>query len=136
MADKFTVDGWYAAISSHDFEQIRPFLAPDVHYEDVPTHTVSDGPDAVAGFFQGVWSAIPDMVMVPSHAVEHGENVAAEWAATGTHTGDFPGLPATGNAFNIRGVSMIELQGNRVRRVSDYWDLAGSGLLPMPGAGQ
>jgi steroid delta-isomerase-like uncharacterized protein len=55
--------------------------------------------------------------------------VAVEWIATGTHSGDFPGLPATGNPFHIRGISMIELEGDQVRRASDYWDLASSGLL-------
>lgn len=133
MHEKFTVGSWYAAISSHDFEQLRPLLAPDVRYEDVPTGTVSEGIAAVEGFFQRTWSAFPDMRMVAGQAVEHGDAVAAEWTATGTHTGDFPGLPATGNAFRIRGVAMITLQGNRVQRVADYWDLATSGLLPLPG---
>src|SRR5215212_4393222 len=102
MANKFSVEGWYGAISSRDFEQIRPFLAPDVRYEDVPTRTVSEGVDAVQSFFQRGWTAIPDMAMVPGQAVEHGDDVAAEWNATGTHTGEFPGLPPTGNVLNIR----------------------------------
>ena len=132
MKTTFSVKAWYEAISSRDFEQIRPFLLPAIHYEDVPTGTVSDGPEAVKAFFQRVWSAIPDMEMVPSGQLETASAVAVEWTATGTHLGDFPGLPATGNAFRIRGMSMIELAGEHVRRVSDYWDLATSGLFPAP----
>ena len=132
MADKFSVDAWYEALSSHDLEQIRPYLLPVSRYEDVPTGTVSEGVDAVLDFFRGAWSAIPDMRMEPTRALETANGVAAEWLATGTHLGDFPGLPATGNAFRVRGISMIELAGNQVRRVSDYWDLASSGLLAQP----
>jgi steroid delta-isomerase-like uncharacterized protein len=134
MKTKFSIRAWYAAISSRDFEQVRPFLLPQCRYEDVPTSTVSDGPDAVREFFQRVWTAIPDMEMVPTGGLETAAGVAAEWIATGTHLGDFPGLPATGNAFRIRGMSMIELAGDHVRRVSDYWDLASSGLFPAPAA--
>jgi len=129
MTTKFSAEAWYAAISSHEVEQVLVFLIPQIRYEDVPTSTVSEGPDAVKEFFRRVWTAIPDMQMVPTNVLETPNTIAAEWIATGTHLGDFPGLPATGNPFHIRGISMIELAGNQVRRVSDYWDLASSGLL-------
>ena len=132
MADKFSIDAWYRAISAHEIAQLQPFLLPQTQYEDVPTGTVSIGADAVGEFFRRVWAAIPDMRMTPTHALETANGVAVEWVATGTHLGDFPGLPATGNPFRVRGVSMIELASSRVRRVSDYWDLASSGLLAPP----
>jgi steroid delta-isomerase-like uncharacterized protein len=129
MANTFSAEVWYTAISSHDVEQVLAFVSPHIRYEDVPTNTVSEGPEGVKAFFARVWSAIPDMRMVPTNVLTTGNAVAVEWIATGTHSGDFPGLPATGNPFHIRGISMIELAGDQVRRVSDYWDLASSGLL-------
>ncbi len=132
MANKFSAEAWYRAISSHQVEQVLAFASPQIRYEDVPTSTVSEGPDAVRAFFGRVWAAIPDMQMVPTTVLANENALAVEWIATGTHSGDFPGLPATGNPFNIRGISMIELAGEQVRRVSDYWDLASSGLLSPP----
>ena len=129
MANTFSAEAWYTAISSHEIERVLAFVSPQIRYEDVPTSTVSEGPEAVKAFFGRVWSAIPDMRMVPTNVLTTGNAVAVEWIATGTHSGDFPGLPATGNPFHIRGISMIELAGDQVRRVSDYWDLASSGLL-------
>ena len=129
MANTFSAEAWYTAISSHEIERVLAFVSPQIRYEDVPTSTVSEGPEAVTAFFGRVWSAIPDMRMVPTNVLTTGNAVAVEWIATGTHSGDFPGLPATGNPFHIRGISMIELEGEHVRRVSDYWDLASSGLL-------
>jgi steroid delta-isomerase-like uncharacterized protein len=129
MANTFSAEAWYTAISSHEIEQVLAFVSPQIRYEDVPTSTVSEGPEAVKAFFGRVWSAIPDMRMVPTTVLTTGNALAIEWIATGTHSGDFPGLPATGNPFHIRGISMIELAGDQVQRVSDYWDLASSGLL-------
>ncbi|HEY0602565.1 MAG TPA: ester cyclase [Herpetosiphonaceae bacterium] len=134
MADKFPVEAWFAAASSHDAEQLRAFLLPETRYEDVPSGTVNEGVEAVLNFFQMTWSAIPDFKMEPQHAFQSGDDVAAEWLATGTHLGDFPGLPATGNAFHARGVSLMQVAGDKLRRVSDFCDLATSGLLPMPTA--
>jgi len=127
--NSFSAEAWYTAISSHAIDQVLAFASPEIRYEDVPTSTVSEGPDAVQAFFARVWSAIPDMRMVPTNVLTTRNALAVEWIATGTHSGDFPGLPATGNPFHIRGISMIELAGGQVRRVSDYWDLASSGLL-------
>lgn len=47
-----------------------------------------------------------------------------EWIMRGTHTGDLPGLPATGKGVSVRGSSIIELQDGKIRRCSDYWDMA------------
>jgi steroid delta-isomerase-like uncharacterized protein len=60
-----------------------------------------------------------------------------EWVMSGTHKGDFPGLPATGKRFaDVRGTTVVELEGGKIRRNSDYWDAATFmkqvGLLPPP----
>jgi len=54
---------------------------------------------------------------------------------SGTHKGDFPGMPATGKRFSsVRGSTIIEVQTGKFRRNSDYWDAATFmrqvGLLP------
>jgi hypothetical protein len=47
-----------------------------------------------------------------------------EWIMRGTHKGDLPGMPATGRRVEVRGASIFEFAGNRIRRCSDYWDMA------------
>jgi predicted ester cyclase len=42
----------------------------------------------------------------------------------GTHRGDLPGMPATGKQVDVRGASILEFAGDRIRRCSDYWDMA------------
>jgi steroid delta-isomerase-like uncharacterized protein len=60
---------------------------------------------------------------------------AIEWVMSGTHKGDFPGIPATGKRFSsVRGTSILELETGKIRRESDYRDAATFmrqvGLLP------
>jgi steroid delta-isomerase-like uncharacterized protein len=55
---------------------------------------------------------------------------------SGTHAGDFPGMPATGKRLSVRGSTILELEAGKIRRESDYWDAATFmrqvGLLPSP----
>ncbi len=43
-------------------------------------------------------AAIPDLQINITNRVVHGNQVTAEWVATGTHTGDLPDMPTTGRA--------------------------------------
>jgi predicted ester cyclase len=52
----------------------------------------------------------------------------------GTHKGDLPGMKATGKRVDVRGSSIFEFSGTRIRRCSDYGDmvtfLRQLGLMP------
>ncbi len=68
-------------------------------------------------------AAIPDLQIKVNNRVAHGSQVAVEWVATGTHSGDFPGLPATGRAFSIRGVTVVVRQQGKIVREAIYYDM-------------
>jgi len=40
-----------------------------------------------------------------------------------THTGDTSRFKATGKRFSILGVSILEIQGSKIIRETDYWDM-------------
>lgn len=43
---------------------------------------------------------------------------------TGVHTGDVPGLPATGKPFRISGAGVGEIRDGKLARVTEYWNMA------------
>ncbi len=51
-----------------------------------------------------------------------GNQVTVEWLATGLHTGDLPGLPATGRAYTLRGVTVVIREEGKIVRESLYYD--------------
>jgi steroid delta-isomerase-like uncharacterized protein len=53
-----------------------------------------------------------------------GNRAAIEWTGQGTHQGDMPGMPATNKRATFRGVSIMELQDGKIKRNTDYWDMA------------
>ena len=42
----------------------------------------------------------------------------------GTHTGDFFGLPASGNKLNLSGTTLVKIENGRVSREQDFFDYA------------
>ena len=88
--------------------------------EDSKTDSVSDsfvayepsapggevhGPDALDAYVRELRTAFPDFTITPEALLEDPEIVMTEWRATGTHEGEFNGLPPTGRTFEHKGMS-------------------------------
>lgn len=68
-------------------------------------------------------AAIPDLRLQVTNRVAHGAQVAVEWTATGTHTGDLPGFPASGRSFSLRGVTVVVRREGKIVREAIYYDM-------------
>ncbi len=119
-----TIENWASAWSSGDVEQVVSLFTDDCVYEDVTFGLVNRGPAELETFARGAFEAFPDFKVQLTSRFVAGRWAGAEWTMSGTHGGDLPGLPATGKSFSIRGATIFELQGSKIRRNSDYWDMA------------
>jgi steroid delta-isomerase-like uncharacterized protein len=106
---------WAEAWSSHDAEQVVALYAPDAVYEEVPTNSVSQGHDAIRAFVQGTYSTFSDIQVTPRRGFQ-----AENWAVL---EGDFAGRSADGVPFTVPFVVVMELDGELIRRSTDYFDL-------------
>jgi steroid delta-isomerase-like uncharacterized protein len=68
-------------------------------------------------------AAIPGLKINVTNRIMHGNQLTVEWVATGVHTGNFPGLPATGRAFSIPGVTVVVRHEGKIIRESLYYDM-------------
>lgn len=59
---------------------------------------------------------------------------SARWIATGTHTGEFFGIPGTGRQVRVQGQTFSEFEGGKVHRSYCSWDTA-SLLRQLGGTG-
>ena len=70
------------------------------------------------------FAAMPDMRISVTNRIARGEQLTVEWVASGTHVHDYPGLPATGRAFSIPGVTVVVRRNGKIVRESLYYDMA------------
>jgi steroid delta-isomerase-like uncharacterized protein len=131
-------DGYLEAWSAHDVGAVLDYFTDDCVFEDVPLGRVTHGKAELARFAEELFVFSPDVHFTGERggAAGPGGRYAGEWTMTGTHEGDAPGFPATHKRFSVRGVSVGELQGTKIKRNSDYWNLADLltqvGLMPPP----
>ena len=132
------LDEWTTAWSSaqnNDPERVLALFVDDCFFEDVAFGVVVRTKEELRRFVIGAYAAVPDFTYRVTRRFATPEWAAIEWLMAGTHTGDFPGMPATGKRFSsIRGSTILELENDKIRRQSDYWDRATFmkqvGLLP------
>jgi len=128
------VKDYYIAWNSHDAEKITSFFTDDCVYEDLAGGLVNRGKKELGDYIKATFSWSPDVKFEMKSFFSSGNWIGSEWSMSGTHAGDFPGIPATGKRFSIRGASVTELRKGKISRNSDYWNMLSFlqqvGLLP------
>lgn len=93
----------FEILNTHDVEPLRQVWT-DVTVERFPSGTIT-GTDAIVGYFDNLFAALPDFHMEVVAVAETGDDVFVHWRLTGTHTGvPFEGIEATGRAVAIDGM--------------------------------
>jgi steroid delta-isomerase-like uncharacterized protein len=122
------LDDWAIAWSSNDSndpERVLALFADDCVFEDVTFGVVARGKEELRSFVIRAFAAVPDFKYGLTSRFATSQWAVIEWVMSGTHKGDFPGIPATGKRFSsVRGSTILELEAGKIRRESDYWDAA------------
>lgn len=92
------------------------------------------------GFKQAVQfmhGAFPDIHYVIDDIVAEGDRVATRWTLRGTHSGEFFGVPATGNQVTVEGIHILRFANGQIVECWEVWDrlsmLQQLGVIPSSG---
>jgi len=125
------------AVNSGNLSALRDIVAPGAVDHD-PAPDQGTGPEGFIKFFTMLRSAFPDLKIAVEHMVADEENVAFAYTVTGTHSGDFLGVPATGRQIKTRGMQITRFEnGKQVERWGSSDELGilqQIGAAPKPGA--
>jgi steroid delta-isomerase-like uncharacterized protein len=110
---------------SGQVEELTGFFWPDAVYDDFPNQTQHRGIEEIAGYVQHIhtWATGVTMGVTEVHVSESG--AVAEWVFSAIQARPIPGqVPvATGREVVLNGVTIIEMDGGRIRRAADYIDV-------------
>jgi steroid delta-isomerase-like uncharacterized protein len=118
------LDGYVAALNAHDAEAVAAAYAEDA----VVTQAVQDGGTftgraEIAGWVRDNVAGLPDLEVGVVSVVQDADRLVWEWVYTGSYTGQYPGAPGgAGQAIELRGVSVMEVQDGVVVRETLYFD--------------
>jgi steroid delta-isomerase-like uncharacterized protein len=93
----------------------------DVYNPGLENGAVHDR-ESYAAYLQDGRTAFPDMQILVEEIVAEGEIVMAEVRITGTHEGEFKGLPPTGRSVDVPGMGKFRLADGVVEACHLYYD--------------
>ncbi len=92
---------WYDLINAGDIDGFGELLAEDfVEHDEMPG--LEPSKDGVKRLFHMYRAAFPDLRMEPQDVLVSGDKAVARVLATGTHQGEFLGMPATGESVDVQ----------------------------------
>lgn len=110
----------YTAVNEGDFDTMRDLMADDVvEHEQMPGFEANK--EGVIQFFRMMREAFPDLSMTVEDMLAEGDKVCARVTMTGTHRGEFMGMPATGNRVSI---PLIDLFRIRDGKLTEHWGVS------------
>lgn len=120
------------------FAQGKLEVADEVIAENCVDHEAPGGrgPEPVKQAATMFRSAFADFKITMDDAIVEGNQIACRFTASGTHRGEFAGIPATGKSFSVGGMDMLRFEGGKAVEHWGYTDQMGLmqqlGAIPAP----
>ena len=81
------------------------------------------GIDACKEFYLNYLDGFSDIEWTIVDAFGQGNKLIKHWNFKGKHTGDFFGIPATGNSLNLSGTTIVTMREGRIAKEHDFFDM-------------
>ncbi len=118
---------------------VDELVAPDfVEHEELPPG-VPQGPEALKALPSMFRGAFPDFKVTINDMIAEGDKVVVRSTWTGTHQGEFMGIPATGQCVSFEVLDIVRMADGRA---VEHWGQMDNirmmqqlGVIPGPGEG-
>ena len=129
-------ENYLAMLNTHEPDLVDRFVA-----ETYRNHNpfVADGREANRQFWTAFFTALPDLSATMEDLVISGDRVVGRFVYRGTHTGEFMGIPASGNPVEMRSIDIWRVEDGMF---VEHWDelnllemFQQMGVLPPLGSG-
>ena len=113
------------AWNKRKMEVINELISPS-HALQAPTLSGSSvGPEAYKGQILRFLAGFPDLRFTVEDTVTEKDKVVACWTFSGTHKGDFMGVPPTNRKVSVEGMTIHHLAGGKIMDSNTNWDALG-----------
>ena len=81
------------------------------------------GIKAVKDFYMNYLNGFSDIEFTILDAFGQGERIVKHWNFKGKHTGEFFGIPATGNNLDLSGTTLVTMKDGKIAKEQDFFDM-------------
>jgi steroid delta-isomerase-like uncharacterized protein len=127
-----TMSRLYELISAGEIDAFGELLADDfVEHEELPG--LEPSKEGVKQLFHMYRAGFPDLLMEVQDVLASGDKVVARVRGTGTHQGEFMGMPATGKKVDVQLIDIIRFGDDGLAH--EHWGVLDAlGMMQQLGA--
>lgn len=114
IVERFFVEGY----NEQDYDSVRNCLA--ANYDDHGDADASSAEEAVE-ILMSTHEAFPDMEVIIDELIEEGGLVAFRGHFSGTHEGEFIGIPASGTKVRFEALEIFKVENHKITESWGYW---------------
>jgi steroid delta-isomerase-like uncharacterized protein len=107
----------------------------DIVIHASPTDVV--GINSVRAYYANYLTGFSNITFIIKDVFGQGDKLVKHWNFSGTHTGVFFGIPATGKKVSIDGVTLVRMSNGKIAEERDFFDnldfMTQLGLMPAQG---
>jgi steroid delta-isomerase-like uncharacterized protein len=122
MENRRLIEEAFSALNAHDPDRYAKIVDDSYVLESEAFPAPLRGREGVKQFIAMYVKAFPDFHYEIEQMIASGDYVVSRWRITGTHKGEFDGIPATNRRFSTRGCTVSEIRNSRIVKASVYYD--------------
>lgn len=111
--NKEIVRRYQEAYNNADYDALDDVVAADVNTPNMIS-SVPRGLEGAKLVHQKTLLGMPDYHTTIEDLIADGDKVVARVSMTGTHTGDFYGIPPTGRRVNLTGIFIVRIANGKI----------------------
>ena len=112
------------SLNEHNVNKLISLFAENCLYEEVASGRSYSNKSRIADYIESTISGIPDSKFEIIEILANEHLAVIEWIWKGTNSVGWKDMeiPATNEYFELRGLSIMEIEDRLIKRNSDYWD--------------
>lgn len=131
--NKALVQGLHESIGNGDVNAINRIYSADAIYHGTGDMANADK-DMFMQFISAVLEAFPGLKVTQEQVLADGDKVTYVNTYSGTHKGEFMGIPATGKEMSVRSIGIARILGGQIVEEWENFDELGMmqqlGIIP------
>jgi steroid delta-isomerase-like uncharacterized protein len=120
IVQKFVEECW----NQGNLNKVSELVAEQARIHDPVFPNLNPGVQNIKNHIEGCRKAFPDLKFQIVDAIAERNEVVNHWKATGTHKGQFLGMPPTNRKVTIDGTSIYRIEGSKIVEAHANWNLA------------
>ena len=81
------------------------------------------GIEACKKYYMNFLTGFSNIEFTIPEVIGQGDRLVKHWNFKGTHTGDFFGIPASGNKLNLSGTTLVTIKDGKIAKEHDFFDM-------------